>query len=211
MAQAGNRGIFASIYANRSWSFGSGHGSLPAVTRSYRRYLQAFIDRPEIRRVVDLGCGDWQFSRYMDFSGVDYLGLEVVPELVAANTRAFGRTNIRFDYAPAAFADLPPADLLIAKDVLQHWPNRDIAAFLETAPAKYRYLLLTNCVRPGRHRNTDIPLGSFRPLDLREAPFGVRAERVHRFFGPVTLSLRPLRLYPAWEKHVLLIHGHGPG
>lgn len=207
MAQADQTRIFTNIYVNGSWRFGSGHGSLPSVTRSYRRYLQRFIDQPDVRHVVDLGCGDWQFSRYIDWSSVDYLGLEVVPELIESNTTAYGASNVRFARSPARFADLPPADLLIAKDVLQHWPSRDISDFLTIAVEQYRYCLITNCVRPKRDRNSDIPMGAFRPLDIREPPFNAPATRVHRFFGPVTVSLSPLRVYPAWEKQVLLLQG----
>jgi hypothetical protein len=161
--------------------------------------------------VVDFGCDDWQFARYIDWSSVDYLGLEVVPDLIESNTAAYGAPNVRFAHSPDRLDDLPPAHVLIAKDVLQHWPNQDISAFLANAVEKYRYCLITNCVRPKRDRNTDIPMGSFRPLDLRERPFNAPATRVHRFFGPVTVSLSPLRVYPAWEKQVLLLHGRsGP-
>src|SRR4051794_3541455 len=115
--------VFQQIYETNYWGFGSGHGSLPKLTRGYREFIARFIRENHITSVVDFGCGDWQFSRLIDWSGVDYLGLDVVPQMIEQHRTTFGRTGVRFDMCPDNLSDVPPADLLLAKDVLQHWPT----------------------------------------------------------------------------------------
>jgi len=112
--------VFESIYLNNSWGFGSGHGSLPSVTKGYRRFLQDFMKDNNIKSVVDFGCGDWQFSKYINWSGVEYIGLETVPNLVTRNNELYGNNNVRFMLSPDKYYKIPKTDLLIVKDVLQH-------------------------------------------------------------------------------------------
>ena len=127
-----------------------------------------------VRSVVDLGCGDWQFSRHMDWSGIDYLGVDV-SKVVLETARQFARPGIAFRALDAVTEALPRADLLIAKDVLQHWGNADILALLPKLSA-YRYALVTNGFLPdeAERTNADMAAGFFyRPVDLQKAPFNL--------------------------------------
>ena len=69
--------VFDFIYSSNEWSIGSGFGSLPQTTETYRGFLQEFLARNDVRSVIDAGCGDWQFSRLIDWTGIDYLGIDV--------------------------------------------------------------------------------------------------------------------------------------
>lgn len=141
----------------------------------YREYLQRFLRERNIRTVVDFGCGDWQFSKMIDWSGLQYLGIDVVPSVIRENRRNHGSANISFIIADTDDASLPPADLLLLKDVLQHWPTRMIQSFLKTLGG-FRYALMTNCIDTAT--NTDCPLGGYRGIDLRSAPFKLPAVKV---------------------------------
>src|SRR5689334_13257574 len=133
--------------------------------------LQNFLRDRQIRSVVDLGCGDWQFSQYIDWSGIQYTGVDLVPSVVEQNQARFAKSNVRFQLYDGDFSRLPRADLLIAKDVLQHWSNKTVHEFLPTLQ-RYPYSLITNCINPrGPTRNIDIPDGGYRYLDLRLPPF----------------------------------------
>ena len=199
---------FSEIYANNEWEFGSGEGSLEINTRGYRRFLQQFLARRKIASVVDMGCGDWQFSRLLDWSGVHYQGYDIVPQVIATNQERFARDGVSFQLYSGDPAELPPADLLIAKDVLQHLPDAAIRAFLP-ALSKYKYALLTNCVNPrGATANEDAELGGFRYLDLRLPPFSLQLAPAYTFSKyerrwkkRVKVALRG---YPDWRKVVLL-------
>ncbi|MBV9365928.1 MAG: class I SAM-dependent methyltransferase [Solirubrobacterales bacterium] len=197
--------VFEEIYRKREWGNGSGAGSDPRATTGYREFLQRFVVENDIETVVDYGCGDWQFSRYVDWRKAQYLGLDVVPGLIARNSKQFGSDRVRFTLAPDDPTDLPEADLLIAKDVLQHLPNDEVAAFLNHASEAYRFTLITNCVWPKDELNRDIAKGDWRPLDVRVAPFSAAATAVYAFCPPVSLSLRARKRQPPWKKVVLLL------
>ena len=167
--------IFSAMYGRNDWINGSGEGSSPDNTIEYRRYLQAFLRERRIRTVVDMGCGDWQFSTLIDWSGIQYLGMDVVPEIIERNRTLFGSPTVTFALSEGVDQELPCADLLILKDVLQHWPNADILSFLPRLQ-QCRYALITDCTEPAV--NTDCPLGGFRGLDPQAAPFFLPCEKV---------------------------------
>jgi len=203
---------FETIYAQNIWGSGSGEGSLPTRTKGYARFLQHFIRDNRITSVVDLGCGDWQFSRFIDWSGVRYHGFDIARPVIEENRRLYARVRVDFDVSPEQFDQLPDADLLIVKDVLQHWSNAAIERFLPTLK-RYPFALLTNCTPPRRRRfwkisttkNSDIEDGDFRYLDLRTAPFFLQAKAVYAF-SPHADWYRRYPIKPeAWRKTVLLV------
>jgi SAM-dependent methyltransferase len=170
--------VFRTIYENDLWKGGSGEGSVLDATADYRRVLERLISSRSVRSVVDVGCGDWRFSRLVDWRSVRYTGIDIVPELITSLTREFGSRRIRFVAGDARAARLPRADLLICKDVLQHWPNQSILEFLHRNLGRFRYAALTNdawSIHEHAGLNADIPLGSWRPIDLEAPPFGLRA------------------------------------
>ena len=174
--------IFDNVYRNNLWRGGSGSGSREDLTRGYRTFLQNFMRDQHIASVVDLGCGDWQFSRHVDWTGIDYTGVDVSSVILGA-TKAFARDGIRFLNANAVSDPLPAADLLIAKDVFQHWSNADILAFLPRLQ-NYRVALITNGFP--RHAmayvNADMPTSfQYRPVDLSRPPFKLAGQWVYSF------------------------------
>lgn len=175
-------GVFDRIYRENLWGEGSGTGSSEGATRAYREFLHNFLRSNGVRSVVDLGCGDWQFSRHLDWSGIDYLGLDV-SKVVLETARRFERPGVRFRSLDAVAEPLPPADLLVAKDVLQHWSNADILALLPKLPA-YRWALITNGFLPQSEPDTnrDIETGmQYRPVDLQRPPFDLTGAYVAWF------------------------------
>jgi SAM-dependent methyltransferase len=173
------------------WGGHSGAGSDAFHTTPYRAFVDRFMRMNGVRNVVDVGCGDWQFSRLMNFDGIDYLGLDVVPELVARNQERFGGPGRRFAEMPATLANVPGGDLLLMKDVLQHLPDATIAAFATEVVPRFRWALLTNSFEKlDTPRNTDTEAGGFRCLDLAAAPHGWRGAYVLEFSSPLWERIR---------------------
>lgn len=170
---------FSSVYARDDWQGGSGRGSTPENTVVYRELIERFLRTHNIKRVVDIGCGDWQFSRLINWENIDYIGIDTVPAVIEANRQRYG-LHYRFECLDVTRDTLPPGDLVIMKDVLQHWPNDAIQAFLPRLE-KYRFAILTNCAYQGPSLNTEIAMTGFRPLDLRQAPFFFEAEEILRY------------------------------
>ncbi|HXE55153.1 MAG TPA: class I SAM-dependent methyltransferase [Tepidisphaeraceae bacterium] len=179
--------IFSQVYRNNTWLIGSGTGSQEASTAPYRRLLQRLLRRLKPRLVVDLGCGDWTFSRLLDWRNTHYRGIDVVPSIVARNRRLFGSSRIRFSRMDLQQRLPPPADLYLLKDVLQHWTDDEVLGFLRRMAG--RRMLITNTVPWGVNRPLEIA-GEYRPLDIRLWPFEVRAKALLRYSAaPTDLKL----------------------
>ncbi|NGX59354.1 MAG: Trans-aconitate 2-methyltransferase [Chlamydiae bacterium] len=148
-AESQSEQVFTQIYETQSWganedSMGfSGPGSTVRSAAPYMKFLQDFIKKYNIRTIVDVGCGDWTFSQYIDWNGAKYTGFEIVKNIIEKNNEQFANANINFVHGDATKLDLPKADLLICKDVLQHLPNADIQDFLKKI-SKFKHCLLTN-------------------------------------------------------------------
>jgi SAM-dependent methyltransferase len=184
-AAAQRRDAFESVYAQARWGKDpsgkstSGAGSTMEATALYRVFLQDFLKTQGIRSVVDAGCGDWEFSQAIDWTGIDYLGVDIVASVIEENRRRYASTNVRFSVADIVSDALPPADLLIVKDVLMHLPNADIGRVLAQLP-RYRHVLIVNDVDPVSlsAEPSDIPAGSFRRIDLTRPPHSLVAGKV---------------------------------
>ncbi len=173
------------------WGGHSGVGSDAFHTIPYRAFVDRFTRMNGVRSIVDVGCGDWQFSRLMNFDGIDYLGLDVVPSVVARNAERFGGPGRRFAEMPATLEDVPGGDLLLMKDVLQHLPDASIMAFATQLVPRFRWALLTNSFEKlATPRNIDTVAGGFRCLDLAAAPYGLRGAYVLEFSSPIWERLR---------------------
>ena len=103
---------FADIYRLDRWSNGSGPGSAPSSTIEYRAFVARFMAENAVTSVTDLGCGDWQFSRLMDWSGIAYTGFDLVDFVVERNRQAYGTDTIRFEVMEE-IEQLPGGDLLL--------------------------------------------------------------------------------------------------
>jgi len=189
--------VFENVYFNGTWKLfpwtpSSGTGSSESNTREYRSLIENFIKAQNIGSVIDLGCGDWTFSQFIDWSNVKYLGIDVAQSVIDANTSNFGNDNVEFrriDMAEISSNDIPYADLWIVKDVFQHWSLRDIGAFLFkiTSAKAYRYILFTDC--SGKGPNSDISVGQFRSLDHSQPPFSEYSPKDIYFYNGKTVSV----------------------
>ena len=173
--------IFTKIYSNQVWgknSKGRGHsggGSTLEATITYRQFLQDFLEEYNVKSVVDVRCGDWEFSKTISWEGINYTGYDVVPFVIKNNIKMYGSDSIRFICEDAVSVQLPSADLLICKDVLQHISNEDITLFISQL-SKFKYCLITNDIGP--RINTQISRGDHRPVDLTLPPFEVPGSKV---------------------------------
>jgi SAM-dependent methyltransferase len=174
-----HRDIFNSIYSKNLWGYGSGTGSLAENTQEYRRFLHNFLRSNQIRSVVDIGCGDWQFSRLMDWKGIRYIGIDV-SDVVLLNTQQFANDGVSFICADVRHEPLPSAELVLIKDVMQHWSNEDIVTFLPRL-SQFQQALIINGFHPSLIHllNLNISVGSCRPVDLRKAPFNLRGHYIN--------------------------------
>jgi 2-polyprenyl-3-methyl-5-hydroxy-6-metoxy-1,4-benzoquinol methylase len=137
---------FTEIYEKNIWGGGSGSGS--NMTRNNQKYidiLHGIIKDNELKTICDVGCGDWEFSHNIDFGDASYIGIDCVKSVISENQRKYGSSKITFqknlvgpDYIPEGY------DLVILKDVIQHWTDEDIMKYLPMILDRNAYVFLTN-------------------------------------------------------------------
>ena len=179
-----NKKVFSKIYKEGLWNEGSGDGSKIENVGEYVDVLQKYIDKPEIKTVLDLGCGDWQFSKFLDLSSVLYLGVDVVDSVIDSNIDLYSASNIDFISRDIITYELPQVDLIICKDVLQHLSNRDVISVLIKIIKSSKFALITNDFNPESTSNIDIENGDYRYLDLTLSPFFLDVVTVLEFKKP---------------------------
>lgn len=165
---------FSAIYEGNKWGHQSGTGARSFNAIEYSAFLQSFIHNNAVRSVVDFGCGDWQFSRFIDWAGIEYVGIDVVPGLVERNQRAFGQEHVSFQLFQSIEA-VPSADLLVCKDVFQHLPNALVQQYLDGLRNKFKFMLITNDIGPRAYLNQEIEPGGWRTLQFDHPPFSENA------------------------------------
>jgi 2-polyprenyl-3-methyl-5-hydroxy-6-metoxy-1,4-benzoquinol methylase len=179
-----NKKVFSKIYKEDLWQGGSGAGSKLENVKEYVDILQKYIDKPEVKTVLDLGCGDWQFSKFLDLSSVLYLGVDVVDSVIDSNIHLYSASNIDFISRDITTYELPQVDLIICKDVLQHLCNKDVVSVLVKIIKSSKFALITNDFNSESKDNKDIENGDYRCLDLTLSPFFLDVITILEFKKP---------------------------
>lgn len=148
----------------------SGEGSSLAETAALRRALPALLEAHDVRTILDIPCGDFGWMRKVDLGDRDYLGADIVAEIVEENEARFGRPGRRFRVLDGAADALPRVDLIVCRDLLIHLSLGDIARTLRNFLASGSRRLLASHYSD-RRENPDIPSGDFRPVNLCAPPF----------------------------------------
>jgi hypothetical protein len=168
--------IFSQIYANDVWVAHenqdslSGAGSTQAATGELVVQLSAFLREVGCRQLVDIGCGDFNWMRNVE-GDFDYLGIDVVPQVIDANNATYANDRRRFICMDATQTAINPGDVAVCREVLFHLSFRDGLQLLRNIKAAgFKYVLLThdNSV----WFNSDIRNGDFRRINLSKSPFG---------------------------------------
>jgi hypothetical protein len=169
------RAAFTQHYERGDWNETesvSGRGSSMRSTETIRRQLPLLFAELGVRRVVDAGCGDFNWFRELPVQLDDYLGIEVVEGLAARNEQRYGGHGRRFAPLDIIRDPLPKADLVLCRDCLVHLKNRQVLAALRNFRRSGSSYLLATTFTAGRP-NRDVSLGGWRPMDLERAPFNL--------------------------------------
>ena len=173
--------VFTSIWRNNYWGSDqslSGPGSTLEQTASLREKMPIMFDEIGIKSVFDAPCGDMYWMQFvLQNASFNYLGGDIVGELVKANKSKFSNTKVDFIKFDITVDVFPIADVWLCRAVFFHLSNRDIYLALEQFVASdIKYILTTNCVTNQQHKNIDIATGDWRLLDLTRPPFNFPGE-----------------------------------
>ncbi|NOY40512.1 MAG: class I SAM-dependent methyltransferase [Planctomycetes bacterium] len=164
------RDVFTDIYRKGKWGkkkgvFYSGPGSsVEHITKPYIRviteHLQSFGGN---RTLVDLGCGDLQISKnFFDYCS-EYVGVDVVSDLIEHHKSTVTNPHVRFCCLDLVSDELPEGDVCLLRQVLQHLSNAQIAKILPKL-RKYKVCFVTEHLpadNPDIIPNKDIVHGSW--------------------------------------------------
>lgn len=163
--------IFTKIFKENEWggrSSVSGLGSDPEQTRKIIEELPALLNDLGVATMLDIPCGDFYWMKTVDLDGINYLGADIVKDLVQDNDKY--RTNtINFICANIMTDDLPQVDLVFCRDCLVHLSFADMFRALKNIYASGSTYLLTTTF-PERTENRSITTGEWRPLNLELQP-----------------------------------------
>lgn len=148
----------------------SGKGSSLAYTENLRSELPSLIQRHKVNVLLDAPCGDFHWMRMVELPNTRYIGMELVPELVADNQARYASPSRQFLQGDITLTPLPAADLMMCRDCLFHLPYDFIYRFFQNfLRAEIPLLLLTSNLIAN---NKDIPLpGGWRQLNMTRRPF----------------------------------------
>lgn len=190
--------VFSSIYAENKWGTNpkSGFGSSLTVVQPYIDYLVRIIKNNNIKTVLDYGCGDWNFSKTINWESLvcSYIGADIVPEIIEQNKK-YETECIKFNVVTDTWV-FPGSDLIICKDVLQHLPNSSIAVLVQCFLVNAKYVLITNDFTDTDTKDCDF--GGCRPLNFSDSGFTI----IDSFLWDIDCSNPAIS-----KKQILLIKG----
>ena len=166
------RKIFRNIYGSNYWDGResvSGIGSSLSTTEGLRASLPAIISKLEIRSLLDIPCGDFNWMRHIDLGLERYIGADLVPAIVERNIHNYSDRGV-FICLDIMKDNLPKVDSILCRDCLVHFSIREVHKVLHNiGRATPRYLMITTF--PGCSENIDTVLPYWRPLNFEIAPF----------------------------------------
>ena len=148
----------------------SGRGSNLNQTLVLRKELLPLLRNLDIKKLLDVPCGDFNWMRHINFEDIEYIGGDIVKRLVKENKNYYGNTNRSFQHIDLTSSKLPEADAIFCRDCLVHLNyNQIFNALKNIKKSNIKYLMTTTF--SDRQENTDLSIGIWRPLNLRKAPF----------------------------------------
>ena len=178
------------IYKENLWgtnnkAFYSGEGSHEQEqVNPYIKQVQSFLQSfDSLFTVCDLGCGDFNIGQQLYPFTKNYIAVDIVESLINYNIKNFKAKNLEFRCLDIAKEDLPKADSVILRQVLQHLSNKEISIILEKL-YQYKYIILTEHIPEGDFEaNKDIISGQGIRLkkrsgvDVLKDPFNFKVKK----------------------------------
>ena len=172
------------LWGGNDFDFYSGDGSHNLkIVEPYIDSITTFLkSQNNPLTVCDLGCGDFNIGKQLTKYAKYYIGIDIVENLIDRNKTLFKEDNLEFHCLNIVEDELPKADCIILRQVLQHLSNVEILKVVKKL-SNYKYVILTE----------HLPVGDFAPnkdiisgqgirikkqsgIDLLETPFNLKVK-----------------------------------
>lgn len=165
--------VFSTIYKKNTWGdaeSASGKGSNMEQTRVVRRELPKLLAKHKLKSMLDLPCGDYYWMNQTELGDVDYIGADIVPDMIESNQQKYQRDGVSFQTLNLIEDPLPKVDLLFCRDCLVHLSEENVfKALANIKRSGIPYLLTTTL--PEAVMNKDILTGQWRRINLELEPY----------------------------------------
>jgi glycosyltransferase involved in cell wall biosynthesis len=185
--QYSRKSTFSTIYQQHKWlskESASGHGSDLSRTAIIRRELPSLVERWNVKSFLDAPCGDFNWMKTVYLPVDKYVGLDIVPDIIATNTELYGSDQREFVTGDIVRDELPKVDMILCRDCLNHLPLEDgVKAIQNFRASGTKFLAATTFFKTkenldraawsfGGAKDT-FKIGDWRPLNLELPPFNL--------------------------------------
>jgi 2-polyprenyl-3-methyl-5-hydroxy-6-metoxy-1,4-benzoquinol methylase len=185
--------IFTTIYKSKHWVqnssllpkefiSASGHGS-NINSKQHNGLTFNFLElikNYKINSILDMPCGDFLWIKnIIQNNKVDYLGVDIVDELIDNKKKLYQNENINFEISDIVdFKTSKKFDLVLIRDLFIHIKNIDITKILYNLKLmNIKYVALNSYMN---EKNIDVIIGQHRKINLLIEPFNLK-EPIYKF------------------------------
>ena len=170
---------FFYIYNKNIWgSSGTGSKFTPD-NKWFLEELRKHLNKYNLKNIADLGCGDWAIMRNFNFKTTEtYTGIDCVDFLINDLNKKHSGKNIKFIHQDISTTIPSGYDIIILKDVIQHWTDEYIETFFPKILANNKYVYCINGYKftrdPSKNNWTKRELDKkyhFHPITIDKEPF----------------------------------------
>lgn len=202
--------VFTKIYEKNYWNDNesvSGHGSNLISTKFIRKEIPSLLKKLDVKTMLDAPCGDfyWMKKIINQLDLDQYIGADIVADLITKNNQRFGKENITFVQLNVINNPLPKVDLILCRDCLLHFSYKDIiSAFKNFKMSGAKYILMTHFSKIKHRKFVDITTGDWRPINFNQPPFNL-PEAEHIIVEHCPQSGFPDKCLALWELSKIVI------
>lgn len=155
-----------------------GSGSHMSNASDVIDFIQKTIDKHNIKSILDLGCGDWNWFKEINFSkNINYIGWDCDKEMIESNEQKYGSDKIKFEEKDIVTSVFPKVDLIICRDVLFHLEEELSLKIISKTKDKCKYFISTSYLSVDKNTNIKpyIPISGwgFYQINLNINPFNL--------------------------------------
>ena len=144
----------------------SGPGSNLTRTAKLRNELPILLQEIGVRSILDAPCGDFNWMKDTALALERYVGVDIIPELLARNQNLYGNDRTEFLLLDLTRDRLPRVDLILCRDCFIHFSYRHITSAIKNFKRSRSTYLLTNTYQEWHHDRKH----SYRRLPLCKPP-----------------------------------------
>ena len=171
---------FTDIYTYDIWNMGqseskSGLGSTLDFTENIRSTLIKFINNNSITTILDTSCGDWNWMKLIKDELCNYIGIDIVKDIVTSNNTKYENEHIHFIHDDFLnFIKNQPNnsyDIILCRHTLEHLPTEYNLEFINECKRVCKFLFVTTY--NSDINNDELNSAIYRPINLKKEPYSV--------------------------------------